>query len=375
MSALFNPCALGPLSLRNRVVFLPFYTAYADEDGLVTPQLLSHYARIAASGVGLVVVEASMLRHKTLGPYAIRAFAGDHLPGLKKLADVIHAEGAKATLQVCHPGRFAYAAGCIAPSAVAAFGNPDFLPREMDEADMREVAAAFAEAADIARQAGFDGVELHGGTGYLLASFTSPYSNRRTDAYGGSLENRARFPREVCRAVRGKVGDFPVGYRFMAREYIPGGLSLEEGTAIAALIAEELSPAYLSVTAGMHECFAMLAEGKQKAPEGFMLPEAAAVKKTLPGVPVICAGQLHSRAVCDRALGEGMADAVGLGRVLFADIDWLRKASGQLPGDIRTCVQCGNCQRQIGKGRPAFCSRWTKDEKTEFLRDVPAKRR
>lgn len=374
MPDMFSPCRLGPLSLRNHIVFLPFYTAYADEQGLVTPQLVSHYTRLAASGVGLVVVEAALVRDRLAGPYAIRAYGEERLPGLKKLAKAIQDQGAKAVLQVCHPGRFAYAPGCLAPSEVPAFGNPEFMPRAMAEEDMKEVMAAFAEAADISRRAGFDGVELHGGTGYLLASFTSPYSNRRTDSYGGSLENRARFPVRVCRAVRDKVGDFPVGYRFMAREYINGGLSLDEGVALAALIARELKPAYLSVTAGMHECFAMLAEHKEPAPEGFMLPEAQAVKSALPDEAVICAGQLRSPAICQKALDEGMADAVGLGRVLFADSDWPGKACGKKSGDIRHCVQCMTCQTLISKGRPAWCSRWSKEEKKLFLADVPAER-
>lgn len=370
MSSLFSPCRLGPFQLRNPVVALPFFTAYADENGLVSPQALSHYTRIAASGVGLVIVEASALRDPLLTPYAIRAFAPEHLPGLKRLAEAIHAQGAKAVVQICHTGRFTFAPGCLAPSAIPPFGDPALMPRPMDDQDMQSVTDAFVESARIVREAGFDGVELHGGTGYLLASFTSPHSNRRTDAYGGSPDKRARFPLEVCRAVRDAVGDYPVGYRLMAREYSPGGLSLDEGAAFARLLAEALRPAYLSVTAGMHECFAMLAKNKEKAPEGFMLPEAKAIKEAVPGVPVVAAGQLGSRAVCEQALAEA-ADAVGLGRVLFADPDWLRKASGEVEEAIRPCVQCDNCVRQISKGAPAFCVRWSKDEKALYLRDLP----
>lgn len=374
MQKLLSPAKLGPFSLRNPVVSLPFFTAYAAADGLVTPQLLSHYTRIAASGVGLVIVEASAIRDKNISPFTIRAFEPEHLAGLKRLADAIHGQGAKAVLQICHTGRFAGRPGCLAPSPVPAFGVPELMPKEMTQRDMKAVAAAFAESAAIVRQAGFDGVELHGGTGYLLASFTSPYTNRRSDEYGGSVENRARFPLQVCRAVREVVGEYPVGYRFMAREYIEGGLGLEEGVTIAALIAEATTPAYLSVTAGMHECFAKLAESKQKAPEGFMLPEAEAVKKALPEVPVIAAGMLQNGDVCGKALQSGVADGVGLGRVLFADMNWLRKVAGTMKEEIRPCVQCNNCVRQIGKGSPAFCSRWSKEEKREFLKDVPPER-
>ena len=374
MDPLFSPCTLGPLALKNPLVSLPFFTSYADAGGTVTAQILTHYARIAASGVGLVVVEAAAIRDRVIHSHTLKAFGPECLPGMKNLVDAIHGHGAKAVLQICHTGRFGFAPGCLAPSEVPPFGNPDITPKAMDEEDMQEVIDSFAESADFARKAGFDGVELHGGTGYLLASFTSPHTNRRTDAYGGSVENRARFPLRVCKAVREAIGGFPVGYRFMAREYVPSGLSLEDGVQFARLLAEELRPAYLSVMAGMYECWAMQAGEKQKAPEGYMLQESAAVKKAVPGVAVIAAGQLQSRQICERALAEGMADAVGLGRILFADMQWPRKMAGENPDPVRTCVQCLNCQNQISTGKPAFCTRWTKEQRAEYLRDLPPDR-
>ncbi|MDL2268165.1 NADH:flavin oxidoreductase [Desulfovibrio sp. OttesenSCG-928-G15] len=374
MQTLFTPCLIEALFLRNSLVYLPFYTAYADETGMVTEQLVKHYVRMAETGVALVVVEASAIRTERPAPFTIHAFDQSHIAGLSTLATAIHEKGARAFVQICHPGRYSGFAGAMAPSAVPAFGNPDLMPVAMSEQDMRDVAEAFAQSADIVKQAGFDGVELHGGTGYLLASFTSPRTNKRTDAYGGSTENRARFPQEVCKAVREKVGNFPVGYRFMAREYLPDGLGLEEGTAIAGHIAKALSPIYFSVTAGSHECFAPSAQKKQKPVSGFMLDEAAAVKKAVPGVAIIAAGLLDDPAMDEAALVEGKADCIGLGRVLFADPDWLAKAEGKLEGKVRSCVQCNNCVKQIGKGAPAFCSRWSKAEKERYLAHLPKDR-
>lgn len=373
MRSLLSPCSLGPVALRNPVVFLPFYTAYADAAGLVTETLFQHYKRVASSGIGLVVVEASRLRHSA-SPFALSAFGEEHLPGLRLLADGIRAQGAATSLQICHPGRFSFAPGAIAPSAVAPFGNPALLPRAMTEQDMEEICADFAEAADIARQAGFDGVELHGGTGYLLASCLSPLTNQRTDDYGGSLENRLRFPLRVCAAVRERVGDYPVAYRFMAKEYVEGGLSLEEGAAAAALLARELQPWYLSVTAGTYECFALLAQDKDSTPAGYMLDSARAVKEAVPGVPVIAAGHLQTEEICGQALDRGVADAIGLGRVLFADNDWLRKISGEVAEPVRACVQCNTCQTLVSEGRPVFCSRWTREERTARLQGLPEER-
>lgn len=373
MSKLFSPCRLGSLTLRNAVVFLPFYTSYADENGLITEAQIRYYRRMAASGVGLVVVEASGLRHSAPRHF-IHAFDSQHLSGLKKMVDAVQGEGAKAVLQICHPGRFAFVPGCLAPSAVPPFGNNDLMPKAMTEKDMESVIADFVESAQIALQAGFDGVELHGGTGYLLASFLSPYTNRRTDQYGGSLENRVRFPVQVLDALRGRVGNYPVGYRFMAREYIEGGLSLQEGADAAKLLSMGNNLAYLSVTAGTHECFALMAQRREKAQEGFMLSEAQAVKKAVPNVAVIGAGHMQSKEICERALNDGLSDAVGLGRVLYADEDWLRKVSGKMTEPIKKCVQCGTCIKQVQAGKLVYCGGWSKEKKTEILQGLSLER-
>ena len=372
MQHLLSPCTLGPLALKNPVVFLPFFTAYADENGLVTEPLLRHYARMAASGAGLIVAEAAALRHSAFA-HTIHAFAPAHLPGLKRLAETIHGGGAKAVLQICHPGRFSFVPGALAPSSVPPFGNADLMPRAMTPADMDRIAADFAESALTAKEAGFDGVELHGGTGYLLASCLSPRTNLRDDAYGGSVENRTRFPVQVIRAVREAVGDYPVGYRFMVREYLDGGLSLEDGVAAGKILAEALRPAYFSVTAGTYECWSMLAGTQGKFSPGYMLPEAGTVKRET-GVPVIAAGLLQPGDLCEEALARGECDAIGLGRVLFADPAWLRKVSGESTEAARPCVQCDVCMKQVSAGKPVLCSRWTKEERAGVLEGIPAGR-
>lgn len=363
-----SPRPLGPFNLRKPFVFLPFATGYADERGKVTPGMLRHYERMAASGVGLVVVEAAVLRG-SFSPWFFQACAEDHLPGLGCLVDAIHEQGALASLQICHPGRFSVNSSRFAPSAVPPFGNPDLMPEVLDEAQMRLIIDEFVESAHIAKWAGFDAVELHGGTGYLLASFISPHTNRRTDAYGGSLEKRLRFPLEVCRAVHDRVGGFPVAYRIMVREYIEGGLNLEEGVEAAARIAEALSPPYLSVTAGMYECFAIQERRGEQAPAGYMLPEAEAVKKRLPGTPVIAAGQLYTPQVCEKAFAAGI-DAVGLGRPLFADLDLVRKLCGQNDEPVRVCKQCHYCVNCIRKGKPVSCAVWSQTEREVRLQGV-----
>ena len=181
-----------------------------------------------------------------------------------------------------------------------------------------------------------------------------------------------RFPLELSSAVRKAVGkDYAVGYRFMAKEYLPDGLTMEESAIYAQRLAEVLNPAYLSVAAGSHECFALPEMQQGKAPEMFMTAEAGEIKKAVPNVPVIAAGHLQTPDNCEMLIAKGTADLIGLARILFADADWFRKASGKMPDDIRACVQCGNCLNQIKQRKPSFCSRWREEERARFLKDVP----
>ena len=200
---LLSPFVLGSHQLRNRVVFLPFYTAYAEKDGSVSPLMLAHYSRMAAAGPGLVVVEASAISPRAA---SIRCLYVNHstLPGLKKLASAIKQKGSRAVLQLVHTGRF-NPADPAGPSPVPVFGRQPV--REMDAKELKGIANDFAQAALIAKEAGFDGAELHGAQGYLLASFLSPRTNLRNDEYGGTLEKRMAFPLQVAKAADPDVVD------------------------------------------------------------------------------------------------------------------------------------------------------------------------
>ncbi len=247
MDLLFSPLRVGGLELGNRLVFLPFYLAYPDADNQVNDLVLDHYEEMAASGVGLVVVENASVEPCGLGlPRTLLVSDDRFLPGLARLAERIKGRGARAVLQIHHAGRYAHRPDRIAPSAVETWGA---LPRAMEPADIERVTAAFAAAARRAQKAGFDMVELHGGTGYLLPQFLSRRTNLRNDAYGGDAERRMRFPLEVVGAVREAVGrDFPVGYRFLADEYMPGGLTLDDTIPFARELARQ--PSRLSVRHG-----------------------------------------------------------------------------------------------------------------------------
>lgn len=365
MGQIFSPFTAGNIALRNRVVFLPFQTAYATHEGAVTPQLLAYYERMANSGAGMTIVEATAISPEGASGICPQV-NGATLTGLSELAAVIKNKGSKAIIQLVHGGRFANVEA-VGPSPVDAFGRP---VRELTVQEIRKITADFALAAKRMKEAGFDGVELHGATGYLLSSFTSPRTNVRADEYGGSLESRMRFPLEVAAAVREAVGeDYPVGYRFMAMEFVPGGLVLEESAAFAQKLVLTMYPMYLSVAGGTYECYA-LPKMQGKAPEMYMTGVAGAIKQAVPNVAIITAGHLQTPANCEKLVEEGTADLIGLARVLFADADWLHKATGQMAEDIRACIQCNNCLNQIKNGKPSFCARWTKDERQRNLKDI-----
>jgi 2,4-dienoyl-CoA reductase (NADPH2) len=372
-SPLFDPFRIGQLSLANRVVALPMYLAYPEPDHLVNGLVLDYYAEMGASGAGMVVVENATVEPRGLcNPRTL--LTGDEaqddrfVPGLTQLASAITGAGARAVLQIHHAGRFAKRPDRVAPSAIKTWG---FVPRVMDQADIDGTITAFATGARRAQQAGFDAVELHGGTGYLLSQFLAARTNSRQDGYGGDAERRMRFPLDVVVAVRAAVGDeYPVGYRFLADEYLPDGLTLADTVPFAKRLAEA-GVAYLSVMAGGYDAFSLPAYLEDDRKEGFMVPFAHAIKQALPSMPVIAAGRVQSPATAEAILRAGSADLVGLGRVLFADPLWPRKARGEIAEPIEPCQpSCVLCNRRIIEQKPAYCARWSEERRKQFLARV-----
>ncbi len=357
---LFSPLEVGGIKLKNRLTMAPLFLGYAGEAGIVPPVLLEHYRLMARSGVALVVVENASVDHPVASGSTreLRADTDQCMDGLIQLARTIKQEGALASLQLNHAGRFAKAAPQpVAPSAVPAFGRT---PRELDAHELPGVSQKFAESAQRAHAAGFDMVELHGGTGYLLAEFISPRSNRRTDEYGGSLENRCRFPQEVICTVKAAVGDFPVGYRFLADEWLPDGLTLEESCRAAKLLVAT-GLAYLSVMGGTYESFGLPQVIEKSQKPGYMVSLAAAVKAAVK-VPVIAAGRIDSGALAERILADGEADLIGLARVLWADPEWPSKVRESREDEIVHCDCLDACNKLVAANKAAVCARWPREK-------------
>jgi 2,4-dienoyl-CoA reductase (NADPH2) len=368
-SMLASSFTIKGLSLSNRITMAPLYLGYAGADGAVTDLILDHYKEMAASGAALIVVEHTAAHASGLGsPFMLRADDDRYIPGLSRLADVIKSQGALAFLQINHTGRYAFTPDRLAPSP---FPTGEVIPKEMSLDQLQEIAQAYAAAALRAKQAGFDGVELHGGMGYLLVQFLSPRTNQRTDSYGGNLENRMRFPLDVVDRVISAVGDsFPIGYRFLAEEEHPDGLHPDETTVYAAELVKR-DVAYLSVVSGTYDSYALPEYVEKRKQEGYMTHWAALIKQATPNIPVVTAGRIQSPEFAEGILNKGKADLIGLARVLLADPLWPKKALGLISEPIVSCEpNCSLCQMRIYRGKPASCSQWNKEKKEAFANKV-----
>jgi len=357
---LFRPITINGLRLKNRITMAPLYLGYAEPDGKVSPLLLDHYSRMAQSGAAMIMVEnASITPGGSGSPRNLRCDHNRYIDGLSKLAHEIKRHKSRAGLQINHAGRFAYVPEAIAPSAMTAFGQT---PRALLKQEITTIQKQYANAALRAQKAGFDLVELHGGTGYLLSQFVSPRTNQRSDAYGGSILDRIRFPLEVIKRVKDAVGNFPIGYRFLADEWLPDGLTLKESLVLANALSEN-GIAYISVMGGTYESF-FLPEIVQKSKKpGYMVALAAAVKKNVK-VPVITAGRISTPAKAESILSDNKADLIGLARMLWVDPLWPSKArKGQDRSILKCSPNCDACFQLVMKGKPAFCPKWSKEKR------------
>ncbi len=354
-SRLFEPFEIGGMTLRNRLTMAPMYLGYAGEGGSVSNLLLEHYRLMAGSGVAMVVVENATVEYPrgSGASRCIRADTDENLDGLKRLAETIKEQGAIACLQINHAGRFSGVVEAVAPSAVETFGRT---PRALTLSEIGEIQDKYVDAALRGKRAGFDMVELHGGTGYLLAQFVSPRTNKRQGEYGGSFENRQKFALEVVSKVKQAVGTFPIGYRFMADEWLPDGLKLEESTVLARSLAT-LGVAYLSVMGGTYESFGLPEIVEKSSKPGYMADLAAAIRKEV-DVPVIAAGLIVTGELAEEIVAKGKADLIGLARVLWTDPEWPRKVMQGRDDEILQCDACNSCMKILMKGKPAVCVRW-----------------
>ena len=355
---LFNPIVVGGITLKNRITQAPLYVGQANQDGTVSQATIDHYARRADAGTALVVVEASSVSPNSDNStaYGIKIYHDNYLPGLTKLAGTIKENGAVSCIQIFHAGRYAGIQPSLSASAVSFTPKPDvtLTPKEMTIEEIGQAVGEFASAAKRAKEAGFDMVELHGATGYLIAQFLSPLTNIRTDQYGGRLENRLRFLLEILKVTKDATGgDFPVGIRFLADDFLPGGFSLEDAKVLAKKL-DEGGIAYISITGGVYDSWVLPEIQKKLQEKGSLGYLAKEIKNTV-SVPVFVGNRIASPGIAEKIIGSGSADAVALGRPLLRDPDYPTKAAEGRPEKISECISCFGCMGLVIKGERVRC--------------------
>ncbi len=341
LTALFAPCTIGMMTLRNRLNMAPMGTNYSTWNGVVTDRLVDYYGERARGGVGLVTVGFSHV-HSTgqISPYSMGVHDDAVIPGLRRLADAIHAGGAKASVQIAHGGRRCRSAitgsQLLAPSSLPCVGGE--MPRELSLAEIKTVIEWFVRAARRVRDGGFDAVTLHLANGYLLQSFLSPYSNRRTDQYGGSVEARTRLALEIVEGMRRELGaEVPIIVRLSVDDFLEGGITLADGQSMARLL-EGAGVDAIDVTAGIPETMYIIGP-PMAMPKGFLVPHTRAIKDAV-RIPVGAVGRINDPALADQILRDGHADFISIGRPLLADPEFANKAREGRSADIRPCIAC-----------------------------------
>jgi len=336
---LFEPIKIKHLILKNRIAMPAIHHSYTPE-GFVNERLISYYAERARGGAALITVGGCSIDLLGPGPMMIGLHDDVYLEGLKKLAAAIKDNGALAAAQLYQAGRYTHSMMTgqepVAPSPLASRLTRE-KPREMTADDIKQVINSFAQAALRANKAGFDAVEILGSAGYLICQFLSPLTNQRTDLYGGSLENRMRFGREVVERCRELVGpDYPLIIRLSGNDFMAGNNSRQETIAFAQAL-EECGIDCFNITGGWHESRVPQITGD--LPRGVFAYLARAVKEAV-NVPVIASNRINDPVVAEEILQHHLADIVNIGRALIADPYWPEKARQRNFQAIRRCIAC-----------------------------------
>lgn len=353
---LFTPIQIGNMTVPNRICHVPTDVSSSNADGSVSERDIHHHSQIAKGGAGLIIVGATSPDGQTGRPTVTGLVADSDscIPGLARLAEGMHKYGAKCVVQLQHPGR-----QCAIPryNTMSATDMVVKLPwsagheivyenaeekgkpvRAMTTEEVVDMVDKFSEAAWRVKQAGFDGVELHAAHGYLISQFMSPYLNKRIDRWGGSFENRMRFPLAIISSIQKKCGrDFPILVRYSADEWVEGGRELEESVRMAVEF-ERAGVAALDLSQCIQESPGAGFD-PMYYPEGWTVYASQAVKKAV-SIPVINSHTFRNPDYCDHLVESGDTDMIGLARQLLCDPYWPMKAYMGKPEQIRRCISC-----------------------------------
>ncbi|MGH3495639.1 MAG: FAD-dependent oxidoreductase, partial [Sciscionella sp.] len=356
---LFSPLRVGPMVVRNRIVFSAHLTNYA-EDGLPSAQHAQYYAARAAGGAGLIITEEHST-HPTDWPYEklIHGFHREVIPGYRRITDAVHAHGVPILAQLNHNGGQASSMYSRLPVwAPSAIPDPLFreVPKAIDRHEIAEVVAGYGAVAEHCAEGGFDGVELQCSHSSIVRGFLSPATNVRTDSYGGSLADRARILLEIIDVVRAAIGgDRALGVRLCGDELIDGGTTIDEAVEVARMVEATGKVDYINTSIGVATATLYMIEASMSIPPGYGLFISNAIRRVV-GIPVIGVGRIKDPTQAERALAAGHCDLVGVVRGQIADADFVAKARSGHASEIRTCLSCNQeCVGRMGLNRWLGC--------------------
>lgn len=370
MSKLFEATEINGMNLSNRFVRSATWEGMAGDDGSVTPALVDLMSQLAKGLVGLIISSHVFIKPEGQAlPKQLGLYKEEFIDGFRQMTRAIHDQGGRIVIQLAHAGYFANpkltGQSPLAPSLVEGFSKSP--GKEMTLQEIRKLIEAFGSAAQRAKEAGFDGVQIHAAHGYLLSQFLSPLFNKRTDDYGGSLENRARVIREVLQKVRSTVGDnFPVLIKMNSEDYLEGGLGLEDSLKIGTLLqkdgldAIELSGGTLK-SGPLNPSRAGISSEEKEA---YFLEAAKAFKKKLT-VPLILVGGIRSLPMAERIIEQGIADYISMSRPFIREPGLIRRWKS---GDLRkaSCLSDNLCFGPAGAGEGIYCVVEKKEKQKEM---------
>ncbi len=348
---LFRPLDLGGITLPNRILMGSMHTGHEARSAI--PELAAFYAERARGGAALIVTGGwSPNAAGNLSPHRAQFSSRDDARRHRPIAEAVHAAGGRIVLQLLHAGRYGFHDRIVAPSALKSPINPH-TPRAMTGVEIGETIADFAAAAELAREAGYDGVEIMGSEGYLITQFLALRTNQRTDEWGGPLENRMRFAAEIVRRVRSATGPhFIIVYRISALDLVEGGLSGEEIVKVARTV-EAAGATLLNTGIGWHE--ARIPTIAQAVPRGAFGWATRRLKEAV-RIPVVASNRINAPEIAEDILARGDADMVSLARALLADPDFAAKAKRGDRAGINICIACNQaCLDHYFIGEPVSC--------------------
>lgn len=357
LDKLFLPVKIGKLKIKNALAVSSMVCNYCTDDGMATERYIAYHEEKAKGGWGLIMTENYAVAPEGRGFSNMACMYNDEqMKSHAELTKRVHQYGAKIIAQMVHGGRQTNSTvnkgfQPVAPTSIPCPANQE-MPHELTIPEIKELVSKFGDAAKRFYQAGFDGVEIHGGHGYLIAQFMSPYANKRVDEYGGVLYNRLRFAREVIEDIKKKTSpDFPIVFRISSEEYMPGGRTIQDTVSIA-LMLEEWGVNAIDITAGTYGEDSTIPT--MASPHAWNIASSAEVKKAV-NIPVMVVGRIIDPILAETVLKSGKADIILMGRGSLADPDLPEKAKAGQFDRIRQCIGClQGCIGRLGTG-PIGC--------------------